>query len=119
LKEVTYYRRDGARFGYPAAWGDLVGVIPCPVIPKQARDAEGDKSENKYSNCYYIFRAVDGTVRRAKVQAEDFIEPGTPNATVSPAKVRPDNLRSGIKSYHFWVVDLMPVTEAQALDKNK
>ena len=118
LKNVTYYRSDGERFGYPATWGDLIGVIPYHADPREL-ETQDAACGNKYSNCYYIFRAADGTVRRARMQAEDFIEPDAPAAKAVPAKVRPATLRSGIKSYHFWIVDLMPITNSQSDDDGK
>jgi hypothetical protein len=96
LKSILYVAKTGRTFGYPESWGELIQVTDRP--------ANQEKEDDKFANCYYFFRAKDGTIRRARWGYRNFAARGrgTEDCPECPPHL-PD-----IVKYHWWVVDELP-----------
>lgn len=105
----TYYRKDGGRFSYPRAWGEVLAVVF-----ERTLMAKDDPPQEWYRLAklpypppvdamrermwawalYYYFEAADGTIRRARMCCRE----GKPSGEVAEE----------VTMYHCWSVDVLP-----------
>ena len=98
-----YFRKDGGLLSVPPSWGEVVAVVQemtgARKIPSEhvAPEFPGDHYLIDESEFYYVFRAEDGTIRRARIDSSPF-------GRGKRSRRVPDR----VEHFHYWVVDVCP-----------